>query len=86
MPARSRVGTTASLAPWSKISGPLLYGLDLDEGEWVTLLRLLVRYPGGLEARRRAVAEHARRHWDWDECAGRYLALFREVLGRGRRR
>ena len=67
-------------------AGPLLYGLDLDEGEWVTLLRLLVRYPGGLEARRRAVAEHARRHWDWDECAGRYLALFREVLGRGRRR
>jgi phosphatidyl-myo-inositol dimannoside synthase len=62
--------------------GSLLYSLDLDEGEWVTLLRLLVRYPGGPEARRGPVAEHARRHWDWEECADRYLALFREVLGR----
>jgi glycosyltransferase involved in cell wall biosynthesis len=65
--------------------GPLLDCLDLNVEEWLAVLRTLERDPAALGPRRDPVAEYARRNWDWDECADRYLALFREVLARPRR-
>jgi glycosyltransferase involved in cell wall biosynthesis len=60
--------------------------LDLRVEDWVRALRERVGAPDELAARRAGVAEYARRNWDWDECADRYLALFRATLDRGARR
>jgi glycosyltransferase involved in cell wall biosynthesis len=57
----------------------LLWCLDLQPKLWQRTLAGLADHPDALLSRREEVAGHARRHWDWDACADRYLALFAEV-------
>lgn len=45
------------------------------------VLNEILAVPGRLHAKRARVAAFAVEHWNWDECAARYLALVRELTG-----
>jgi glycosyltransferase involved in cell wall biosynthesis len=50
------------------------------------VLERLLAQPDMVEAYRYRAREHVRRHYSWDAITEQYLALFRRVLGRGRKR
>jgi glycosyltransferase involved in cell wall biosynthesis len=54
---------------------------DLQREKLISLVRGLVESPAALQVRREAVANWARRHWDWESGADRYRHLFEEVAG-----
>jgi glycosyltransferase involved in cell wall biosynthesis len=44
-------------------------------------LRSVVADRADWPVRRAAAAAYARKHWDWDVCAGRYVELMSELVG-----
>jgi glycosyltransferase involved in cell wall biosynthesis len=52
---------------------------DLDPRHLTATIRGLIDAPARLQARREAVADFARRHWDWEACADQYERLFAKV-------
>lgn len=57
------------------------HSCDPTEEQFSLRLRELVASASVLEDQRGAVASFARKQWDWEECADRYLELFADVLG-----
>jgi glycosyltransferase involved in cell wall biosynthesis len=60
----------------------LLWCLDLNPKLWEHTLGGLAERPEEIDARRETVTQYARRNWDWDVCADRYLRLLQSLAGR----
>jgi len=56
-----------------------------EAGAFETLIRSISSSPDVLHARRGAVADFARREWNWDVCADRYARLLRGLAAPSRR-